>query len=391
MFKNSKNLNSYILPILLFSMIWGAIEFLLPIYLSQAEMSVTFISILFAIISILSIILDIPIGKLSDIIGRKKLILYSMIVSAIALIILYKFSSIYAYILSAILIGIAYGLNWSPLLAFVGDKTKEYNRGRIFGTYFSLESFGEAISPLVLVLIIYFTNLRFPFLVLALLALVSVLMFSRINETVKKRLYYVKKIYQYFSFKSCLSLIKKSTHLNLFILTSGFFTAFFWQSVWFSQPLIGFYEDSILNSALIVAAFSLPTILLSKFLGCLIDKVESKIFYLYSIFSVIISFLLFYLISSIVAKIIFIFFAAIGVLGIKLTINVLVVRLFKSEHRGEFFGIIETIKDIAYAITPLFIGFSYKLIGLDGIFIANSTFALLLFTFGFKILKNKSI
>ncbi len=387
MFKNSKYLSNYILPILLFSIIWGAIEFLLPIFLSQAKMSVTFISILFAIISILSITLDIPIGKLSDIIGRKKLILYSMIVSAIALFILYKFTSTFAFVLSAILIGVAYGLNWSPLLAFVGDKTKEFNQGRVFGTYFSLESFGEAVSPLILVLVIYYTNLRFPFLLLTFLALFSVLMFSRIKETLKKRIYNAKKNYKYFSFNSCLILIKKSTHLNLFILASGFFTAFFWQSVWFSQPLIGFYEDSILNAALIVATFSLPTILLSKFLGYLIDKIESKKIYVYSIISVIISFLLFYLIPSIVAKIILIFIAAIGVLGIKLTINVLVVRLFKSEHRGEFFGILETIKDIAYAITPLFIGISYKLIGLDGIFIANSAFALLLFMLGFKSLK----
>jgi MFS family permease len=73
-----------------------------------------------------------------------------MIIAAAALLFLYFSTSLVSFIISAILIGIAYGLNWSPLLAFVSDRIESGNNGRVFGNFFLFSALGEAIARLLL-------------------------------------------------------------------------------------------------------------------------------------------------------------------------------------------------------------------------------------------------
>ncbi len=378
---------NYIVPVLLFSIIWGAVEFLVPVRYSEAHISVTLVSILFAISSGLSLLLDIPAGKLSDRIGRERLITYSMFIAVVALSILYFSTSFLSFLIAAILIGIAYGLNWSPLLAFVSDQATTHNQGGVFGGFFMLDAFGEAFAPLLIVALVLYTSIAFPFLALAFTALLCALIFKRLVKPVHKTEPVSRTFSQSLSYSSSWRLITKSIDKNIFLFALGFFVAFFWQSVWFTQPLIGFYEHSLLDSALIVVTFSFPAILFSKLLGKLLDRIAEKRVFFYSIILVIISFILFYFSTSLITKISFIFLAAIGVLGIRLVMNVLVVKTYRQDERGEFFGILETIRDASFAITPLFIGFSYTTVGLNGIFIINACIALLLLIFGLGLFK----
>jgi MFS family permease len=64
-----RNILSYILPVLLFSIIWGAVEFFVPVRYSDGNISVTAIGFLFSVISLISVALDIPAGRLSDWVG----------------------------------------------------------------------------------------------------------------------------------------------------------------------------------------------------------------------------------------------------------------------------------------------------------------------------------
>ncbi len=381
----------YTLPILLFSIIWGAVEFLVPVRFSEASIDVTLVSVLFAISSALSVLLDIPSGRLSDRIGRGRLITYSMIISALALALLYFFSSFYAFLFASILIGISYGLNWSPLLAFVADRTNSENHGRTFGDFFVLGALGEAIAPLLIVLLVVHTDIAFPFLILALVSLCCAFIFVKLTPHTKwERKIQKDETEKFFSYRSSIALIRKSTRTNLFLLALGFFVSFFWESVWFTQPLIGFYEHTLLDSALIVAAFSLPTILFSRFFGKLIDRGGEKKVFFSSMTAVVVFFTFFYVSQAVMARVIFIFLAAIGVLGVWLVLDVLATKTNTKEERGAFFGILETVRDISYTVTPLFIGFTYTIIGLDGIFVVNSVIAVLLFLGGigaFKILE----
>jgi MFS family permease len=253
-----------------------------------------------------------------------------------------------------------------------------------------LTAIGEAVAPLLTVAIVSYTDNRFPFLVFTVIALCCGVMFLRLKPehvpSVKKSKRPIS-----FSYASSVAIIHKIGLRSLFLLFMGFFVAFFWESVWFSQPLVGVYEDSLINAALIVAAFSLPTIIFSKPLGLLIDAIGEKKVFFYSISLIVASFFAFYVSSLLLAKIIFIFLAAVGVLGLWLVLDVLSVKINEAGQRGEFFGILETVRDASYAIAPLFIGFSYKAIGLNGVFLVNSIIACLLLFFGVLIFKRKTV
>ena len=111
--------------------------------------------------------------------------------------------------------------------------------------------------------------------------------------------------------------------------------------------------------------------------------------FIFAILITIVSFLGFYSANILPMKIAFIFAAAAGVCGVRLVLNVVAARIHKKGDRGEFFGIIETVKDGSYALAPIIIGTSYAFIGLNGIFLVNVGLAILLFFFGLKIFQEK--
>jgi len=371
-------------PLFLFNVIFGAMEFLLPIKFSEAHASIAMTAVLFSVISVCSIVLDIPSGKLSDRIGRERLIAYSMVMVVGASLILYFSDSLVTFFIAAALFGISYGLNWSPLLALIGDGSDE-TRGAAFGRFVRILSLGEGIAPLIVAAIIIYFRTNASFLLVAGIAVLCLILILR---EPRKTPEVPAEADVHFSYRNTLRLFRESLPMNLFLVIMGFFVAFFWESVWFTQPLIGFYENTVLDSAIIVAAFAIPSILFSDILGKAIDRFGEKRVFLSSATLSVISFLAFYLSVSLVAKVTAVFFAAIGVLGIWLVMDVLTARLHAPAERGEFFGILETVRDIAYLVSPLFIAFTYKFIGLDGIFAVNAGAALLLLAWGFLVFRN---
>lgn len=386
-----KEFINYIFPIFVFSFIWGGIEFILPIKYSDAHISVELCSILYAVGSITSLILDLPAGKLSDLIGREKLLSYSMLIALLAFIILILYSNFNYFLISTILIGIAYGLNWSPLMAFISDKSNPDNQGRTFGGFLSLDGLGEAVAPIIIAIFIINVNNEMSLLFLTFASLICALIFfkqSRISNKISKK---TNTLDNFLSFKSSLTLFKKSPFKNIFLFSIGFFVAFFWQSIWFTQPLIGFYENTIIDSALIIAAFSIPSIVFSPLLGKLIDSYKVERVFFISIVMCIFFLQFFYYSTATIYKVISIFIASIGILGIKLVMNVMVVKMYNKKNRGEFFGILETVRDLSFTITPIFIAIFYKYIGLDGIYIVNSLVAILILLISIYQFKSERI
>ncbi|MGV8019134.1 MAG: MFS transporter [Ignavibacteria bacterium] len=381
---------AFVIQVLLFSIIWGALEFILPIRLSEAKLSIETCSLLLAISSGVSILLNIPAGKLSDKIGREKLIILSMIVISVAFLILSLFETLSSFIVSIVLIGIAYGLNWSPFLAYVGDRVNHDNPGKIFGGFTSIDAIGESIAPLIISSAIIFSNLNYISIYLAFTSLLCAIIFQvfKNNQTHSKNdKVHFKKI---LSFKTSMELIIRTSPSSILLLFIGLFSALFWQSVWFSQPLIGYYENSLFDSAIIICISSLPAIILSPLIGKLIDEFNVKKIFYCSIVLAMISLLSFYFNEHLIYKIGLILIASTGVLGTKLVSNVLVVKL-KPQEKGELFGIIEVIRDFGFIITPIIIGYTYKIIGLSGIYLIDSFIAFLLLATGIYTFKRLKI
>ncbi len=359
-------------------------EFLLPVKFSEAGVSVGLTAVLFSLVSLCSGLLDIPSGKLSDRIGRERLIAYSMVLAALAAVALYFSNNVFVFFAAAVLFGASYGLNWSPLLALIGDDAEKDGHGTAFGRFFRIVAIGEGLAPIGVAFLIAYLSLDAPFLAVAGVAILCLFL---IYGAARKPATRAEEHARPFSYRDTLRLFRRSLPLNLFLVATAFFVAFFWESVWFTQPLVGFYENSFMDSALIIAAFSVPSILFSDVLGKFIDRFgERRVFTLSSLLSVA-SFLAFYLSTALPMKVISIFVAAIGVLGIWLVMDVLTSRLHAPQERGEFFGILETVRDIAYFASPLFIALTYRFIGLEGVFAVNAVAALALLCVSFFALR----
>jgi|GEM_PF-3653553 len=367
-------------PLFLLNVIVGTMEFLLPLKFSAAHVSVLMTAVLFSTSSVFSLLLDIPSGKLSDRVGRNRLIGCFMLMVTAAALLFYFSSTVPVFFIAIILLGTSYGLCWSPLLALIGDGSEQDGGG--FARYFRIAAIGEGIAPLIVAALLVRFDVNAPFLMVILLAAIC-LIFVMLEKqrALPKHAAETNSL----SYASTLKLLKSALPLNLFLIATGFFVAFFWESVWFSQPLVGFYGDSVMDSALIVAAFALPSFLFSDLLGVFVRRYKERRVYLISAALAVLSFLGFYLSPGLGMKLGFIFIAAIGVQGIWLVMDVLAAKLHDGQ-RGEFFGLIETVRDIAYFASPLFIALTYSAIGLNGVFTVDAAAALILLAWGYGTL-----
>ena len=327
--------------------------------------------------------LDIPSGALSDRIGRERLIAYSMGLAAAAALMLWLFNSLATFLAAAALFGASYGLNWSPLLALIGDGSAQSGRGKAFGRYVRIVALGEGVAPVMVALVVSTYGTRIPFVLVAALSVVCFGLLWNTNQKAAPK----RKTNAVHSFRVALNLLCSSVALNLFLVASAFFVAFFWESVWFTEPILGFYSDSVTASALVVATFSVPILLFSDLTGFTIDRIGERRVFLGSAAVAVVSFGVFYASRGFAAQIASVFAASVGVLGIWLVLDVLTARLHAPHERGVFFGLLETVRDVAYLVSPLFVAATYPIIGLDGVFGVDAAAALLLFVWGAWIFK----
>jgi MFS family permease len=142
-------------------------------------------SIAFSTLMVGRLILQIPLGRLSDYIGRKPLILGGLILMAPATGLLGEVNSMWQLILLRISQGIASAGISAPAFAVVADLSRSGGEGRQMSVITMGFGLGLAIGPLIagLLAVIFF---ELPFLTGGLLSLVGAfVVFKMLPETVK--------------------------------------------------------------------------------------------------------------------------------------------------------------------------------------------------------------
>ncbi len=149
--------------------------------------SATMFGVAFTALMIARIIIQIPIGRLSDRRGRKKLIVAGLILMALATTAVGFVTATWQLMALRVLQGIASGGIAAPVFALAGDLSKKGGEGRQMSIVTMGFSFGIAIGALSAgILAIYFFAL--PFLVFGALGLVAAWwVYRRVPETVGKQ------------------------------------------------------------------------------------------------------------------------------------------------------------------------------------------------------------
>jgi MFS transporter, DHA1 family, multidrug resistance protein len=119
------------------------------IYAQGLGASLVLIGVLSSAVGITSMITAIPSGMLSDRIGRRRVLLFGMIVWTVALISFAIVDHPYLLFPGRILMGAAIILTFGIGAAYMGDITSGEERGPAFGLYATAMGLGFAVGPLI--------------------------------------------------------------------------------------------------------------------------------------------------------------------------------------------------------------------------------------------------
>lgn len=121
----------------------------LSLYAASLGSSYSLIGIIISIYAAAQLVTQIPVGKISDRMGRKLLITAGFAGTTVAAI-LYNFASqpFHMFALQA-LAGLSVGCVWPPMLAQLTEQTSPAERGKVMGIFNTVFFIGVGLGPLV--------------------------------------------------------------------------------------------------------------------------------------------------------------------------------------------------------------------------------------------------
>jgi multidrug resistance protein len=153
----------------------------LPDYARRLGASATMIGLLFASFGVTLLAVSIPMGSVSDRIGRRLPLVFGMLALAGATVIFAVADSLPLLFAARLVQGAADGVTWVVGFALVADLYAPEERGRVMGYVMSGTSLGIMIGPSIGGWLYELGGVAVPFLVVATLALVCAVGFSVIH------------------------------------------------------------------------------------------------------------------------------------------------------------------------------------------------------------------
>ena len=129
---------------------FGGVVTLLPLYLKNHGMEAFHMGILLAVFAVLFIILQMPVGNLSDRFGRSGLAIAGLALGIVALVLLPWMAAFPLLIIVMAVYGGAYGMIFPSVSAMVADHTTAEERGLGTGIFHALLTAGVAIGAPVI-------------------------------------------------------------------------------------------------------------------------------------------------------------------------------------------------------------------------------------------------
>ncbi|QQS38910.1 MFS transporter [Candidatus Woesebacteria bacterium] len=151
---------------------FGIIFPLLPFYIKSYDVSAFTVGAVIASFSLMQFLFSPLWGKLSDVVGRKPIILASLLGTSLSFIMLSFASSIYAILVSRILAGLFTSASLPTTYAYVADSTKQRERVEKFGMLGAAWGLGFVLGPALGGLLSTISPTT-PFLVAGFIALVN--------------------------------------------------------------------------------------------------------------------------------------------------------------------------------------------------------------------------
>ena len=349
---------------------FGIIIPLLPYYAEHFGANPNEVTLLMASYSLMQLIFSPILGRISDIYGRKKILVLCLIGSAISYFLLY-FATNFALVLFARSVAGLFGSTTAIANAYVTETTSSINRSKGMGLIGAAFGLGFVFGPLIggyfgggdINNIDYKTPFFFAFLV----AIISCILAYFILIEPKKRNKQFISINFLDSFKDLIDLFKIPALLFLIILSflitfsfAGFETTF---ALWTERAMNWASRQTgyaFTFTALLVA------IIQGVFIGKLTKKFGELKLLITSCFLMLVG--LFFITLSV--QNLFYLTIALGILGISVglgnpSLNSLLSKNLNKNIIGTSFGVVQSVGSLARILSPLAMGNLFYFFGMN--------------------------
>jgi multidrug resistance protein len=150
----------------------------LPDYAARFNAGPTVVGLLFASFGITLLVLSIPMGAISDRIGRKGPMIVGLAILAISTIAFAYAQTLAMLFVARLLQGAADGITWIVGFAMIADLYGPDERGRAMGLAMAGSTLGIIIGPVLGGWLYEIGGIRLPFVVVAVMAVVELVVFA---------------------------------------------------------------------------------------------------------------------------------------------------------------------------------------------------------------------
>jgi len=370
--KSIKNIYTYtfIYSFLLLNPIW-------VIYLLRIGYSLYYVTILDVIFYLTIVLVSLPLGRVTDRIGKKKALMISSVTTGIGIILFGIFTSFLGITLSYILWGIGVAINSSALESLTYDYSKSHNLKylEIYGAVNFLASLSVAVASIVGGFIGQFFGLKVVIIITGIIVIISTVNTLKIKEKVTANkaasggIGYWKFIKERRVFSLLVIRIALILDINMMII--------------FKQP---YYEEMGIGTAIIGIIFFIDVLLrgisslyTQKLSFIAKDRFNSMLFFTSAIFFTI-------FIPGIMENYLAIFFLILNSVIFGFYSNILseeVNVLIPTEIRATVLSVIFLISSLITAIAEPLLGYLATVKGV--------MYTLLIFSFAFLIMSSSAI
>ena len=150
----------------------------LPDFATRFNASPTMIGLLFASFGVTLLMLSVPMGMLSDKVGRKGPMMFGLVLLAVSTLAFAYAESLPMLFAARLVQGAADGMTWIVGFAMIADLYGPHERGRAMGLAMAGSSLGIIIGPALGGWLYQIGGIRLPFLVVAAMAVIDLLVFA---------------------------------------------------------------------------------------------------------------------------------------------------------------------------------------------------------------------
>ena len=331
---------------------YGMIWFTYPIFLEGITSNITSIGLILALPPLVSVMTAIIMGRISDNIGRKPLLLLGSILTIILGFSTQYLSTTTNFILYCLVFGLVIILYQSSIKAYILDIAPKGKSGEYFGILYTFYGLGLTLGAFLggyLLrdrVVLGLRNVGETTIVIGILSFIIAL---TLRETVSKNKSTENKI----NFIEGVKEYRRLGRTGLVVLYAIFIIAFGSSLVITLEPL--FYTEGIDSTTvgLIMTLFVFPMILFSVPAGYLADRYGKKNVLIIGTISGGLFILLFGLARTTSEMMIMGFAATIGYAFVYTAANSLLADISKDMHKGSISGIINFAEDSGYIIAPV--------------------------------------